>query len=113
MQPNEIELCVFVTETARQPFVEWLERLDGVTRARVHARLNRVRLGNFGDCRSLGGGLHEMRLDFGPGHRAYFSRSKGDVVLLLGGGNKRSQSRDIARARARLRSHTRKESLRG
>jgi putative addiction module killer protein len=65
----------------------------------VRARLNRIRLGNFGDCKSVGGGVVELRIDFGPGYRVYFGRDGRLVVVLLCGGDKRTQARDILRAR--------------
>ena len=61
-------------------------------------RLNRLQLGNFGDAKSAGGGVHELRLDFGPGYRIYFGQDGKIVVILLCGGDKRSQQRDIAKA---------------
>jgi putative addiction module killer protein len=64
----------------------------------VRARLNRIRLGNFGDCKSVGGGVEELRIDFGPGYRVYYGREGSVVVVLLCGGDKRSQVRDILTA---------------
>ena len=65
----------------------------------VRARLNRIRLGNFGDCKSIGGGVEELRIDFGPGYRIYYGREESLVVILLCGGDKKTQARDILRAR--------------
>ena len=64
----------------------------------VRARLNRIRLGNFGDCKSVGGGVEELRIDFGPGYRVYYGREGALVVVLLCGGSKKSQARDIVTA---------------
>src|ERR1700690_116500 len=64
----------------------------------VRARLNRIRLGNFGDCKSVGGGVEELRIDFGPGYRVYFGRDGAAVVVLVGGGSKRTQTREIRTA---------------
>lgn len=97
--PPQVE--VYQTEDGHSPFSEWLRGLrDRVAGARVRARLVRLRLGNFGDTSSFGGGLHELRIDHGPGYRVYFGRAGDRVVLLLCGGTKRTQSRDIERARA-------------
>ncbi|GAB4061601.1 type II toxin-antitoxin system RelE/ParE family toxin [Uliginosibacterium sediminicola] len=80
-------------------FNAWLSSLkDKVGRARIIHRIRSAEHGNFGDCESVGQGVSEMRVHFGPGYRVYFTR-RGDVVyLLLLGGNKSSQQRDIKRA---------------
>ena len=65
----------------------------------IRARLNRVRLGNFGDCRSIGSGVEELRIDFGPGYRIYYGRQGSLTVILLYGGDKRTQPRDILTAK--------------
>jgi putative addiction module killer protein len=81
------------------PFSEWLRSLrDSRAVGIVRARLNRIRLGNFGDCKSVGGGVEELRIDFGPGYRVYYGREGSVVVVLLCGGNKRTQARDILTA---------------
>jgi putative addiction module killer protein len=69
-----------------------------VKRARITARLRRLSLGNPGDVKSVGGGVSEMRIDHGPGYRVYFVRRGDLIVVLLCGGDKRTQDRDIARA---------------
>ncbi len=95
--PRRIE--EYVTCDGRSPFGEWLDGLsDRKARARVRVRLDRLSLGNLGDCRSLGGGLHELRIDYGPGYRLYFAEIGDRIVLLLTGGTKRSQRRDINEA---------------
>ena len=66
---------------------------------RVVGRIRRMQQGNFGDVRSLGRGLMEMRVDYGPGYRIYFVRRGELVVILLCGGDKRAQTKDIERAR--------------
>jgi putative addiction module killer protein len=82
-------------------FRHWLHRLrDERGKARIAARIRRMEQENPGDVRSLGSGLMEMRIDFGPGYRVYWVRRGHSIVLLLCGGDKRSQQRDIARARA-------------
>ena len=78
---------------------EWLAGLrDSRTRARIAARLSRLALGNFGDCKSLRDGVWELRIDWGPGYRVYYAMVNQACVLLLGGGEKRRQSADIKRA---------------
>lgn len=81
-------------------FSRWLDDLrDDRARARVLARIHRLAFGNAGDARPIGGGLSELRIDHGPGYRIYFVRRGPTLVILLAGGDKGSQSRDILRAR--------------
>jgi putative addiction module killer protein len=86
---------------ARSPeFDAWLSALaDFKAKARVLARLRSATLGNLGDCEPVGEGVSEMRVHVGPGYRLYFMRAGTTVYLLLCGGNKASQKRDIARAK--------------
>ena len=71
-------------------------------RARINIRIARMAAGNFGDCKSLGKGVFELRIDYGPGYRVYFARIGPAIVLLLCGGDKRRQSADINQAFASL-----------
>lgn len=81
------------------PFSDWLAGLKNSRAVGiVRARLNRIRLGNLGDCRSVGGGVQELRIDFGPGYRVYFGRQGSAIVVLICGGDKKSQARDILTA---------------
>lgn len=81
-------------------FQAWLDALrDRRARSRIQARIDRLALGNFGDAKSLSEGMGEMRIDHGPGYRLYFVRRGQAVVILLCGGDKRTQGADIARAR--------------
>ena len=89
----------YVDERGQIPFRDWLVGLDIATRARVQARILRFETGNLGDHKDVGGGVWEARLDFGPGYRIYFGRVGREVVLLLLGGDKKSQTKDIQRAK--------------
>ena len=89
------------TEDGRSPFAEWFDGLDSVTAARVDRYIRRLESGNFGAAKALGGGVSELRLDFGPGYRVYFGRDGKTLISLLGGGSKRRQDADIAAAIAR------------
>ncbi len=85
-------------------FSKWLAELRDVrAKARILARLDSARLGNLGDSKRIGGGLNEMRVDVGPGYRLYFIRRQTYVVVLLCGGDKSTQQRDIARAKSMMR----------
>lgn len=99
MNDAQIELLEYLTKNGRNSFRKWLEGLkDRQARARIRVRLNRIRLGNFGDCKSVGGGVSELRISYGPGYRVYFGRKGNKVVILLSGGDKRTQSKDITLA---------------
>lgn len=91
---------IYEDEKGRYPFEEWRATLDAKTRARIIARIDRVKEGNFGDRKSLSDGLYELRLFFGPGYRIYYATIGKRIVLLLAGGSKKSQFRDIQTARA-------------
>ena len=94
---------IYLARNGKQPFTEWFETLRDVrTQARIEARLRRLSLGLLGDHRPIGRGVIELRLDFGPGFRIYFTRVTDDVLLLLCGGDKSTQQSDIQRASAFL-----------
>lgn len=83
-----------------ETFKKWLSKLtDRQARARILARIDRLASGNPGDVKPAGHGISEMRIDYGPGYRVYFIRSGAHIVVLLCGGDKRTQSADIERAR--------------
>ena len=82
-----------------EAFRDWLDRLRDVrAQARIAARLRLAEAGNLGDWRSVGGEVSEMRVDFGPGYRLYFARRQTVLIIMLAGGDKSSQTRDIKRA---------------
>ena len=100
MVEPQIDVFEYLTRDGRNPFREWLMGLkDRAARARIRTRINRVRLGDFGDSKSVGGGVSELRVPYGPGYRVYFGRRGEAVVVLLCGGDKRTQSKDIASAK--------------
>jgi putative addiction module killer protein len=81
-------------------FARWLTGLrDRRARTRTQARIDRLEIGNPGDVKPAGGGISEMRIDYGPGYRVYFVERGNAVVILLAGGDKRTQHGDIATAR--------------
>ncbi len=80
-------------------FAEWIDDLRDIRgRARIQARIERLAMGNPGDAKSVGEGVCELRINYGPGYRVYFTRRGREVVLLLAGGDKSSQTRDIRTA---------------
>lgn len=88
-----------ITFEKTKQFDEWLRSLkDQKGRLRILARLTSAEQGNFGDCEPVGGGVSEMRVHYGPGYRIYYTRRGPTVYLLLVGGDKSTQKRDISRA---------------
>lgn len=89
----------YVAENGKCPFDEWFDELrDKKTQAIVATRLNRVAQGNLGFCRKLGDGILELKIDFGPGFRIYFAEDGDTIVVLLCGGDKSTQTKDIEKA---------------
>ncbi len=90
------EIVVYETSDGKLPFWEWLMNLkDRKGRSVIQARIERVRLGNFGNSRAVGEGVQELKIYFGPGYRVYFGRDGQRIVILLCGGDKSSQQDDI------------------
>lgn len=82
-----------------EPFDRWLDNLkDRQAKARIEMRLRRLSLGNMGDAKFLRDNVHELRVDYGPGYRVYFTRRGALIILLLCGGEKSTQDTDIKRA---------------
>jgi putative addiction module killer protein len=100
VQRLPVELSIHRTGDGRRPFAEWFQHLaDRSVQARVMQRLDRLQTGNPGDCKPLGAGLLELRVDVGPGYRVYFAWLEPGHCIILWGGSKRTQVADIARAR--------------
>lgn len=90
----------YITADGKKPFTKWLDRLkDKTAHAAILKRIARIQLNLFGDAKSLGGGVYEIRVDVGAGYRVYYSRSGNELVLLLCGGDKGSQDADIEKAK--------------
>jgi len=98
-----VEITHYLNSEGQSVVSLWLKGLtDRKAQIAILRRLNRAQAGNLGDCRSLGSGLFEMRIDVGQGYRVYFARVGNELVLLLGGGNKQTQDRDIRQAHSNL-----------
>lgn len=93
------EIRHYLTADGKDVFLEWLRRMrDRVAKAQIVKRVNRVERGNFGDHKFCRDGVWEMRIDVGAGYRVYYAQAGAKFVLLLAGGDKRSQDADIERA---------------
>jgi putative addiction module killer protein len=96
MESKSKELLEYITADGKCPFDEWLKSLKDIrARALIRVRLNRIILGNYGDCKSVGDGVSELRIDFGPGYRIYFGQDGAILIILLCAGSKKSQRKDI------------------
>lgn len=96
---EEFEIEYYETNTGTHPYIDWENGLTIELRAQVQKRLNRIRLGNFGDIRHIEGSLFELRIHSGAGYRIYYAKKGNKIVILLCAGSKRSQDRDIAKAK--------------
>ena len=98
VQPRDIRR--YITPDGRNPFAEWLSSLRDLNAVvKIEQRLDRVRLGNLGNSKSVGEGVCELKIDFGPGYRVYFGQFGSTIVLILCGGDKSSQEQDIRKAK--------------
>lgn len=104
------EIAHFLTPEDRDIYQEWLDNLaDRHAKVRVMTRVERLRLGNFGECRPLDSGVWELKIDWGPGYRVYYAQAGQRLVLLLIGGDKRKQATDIKTAVAYWRDWQRRQ----
>jgi putative addiction module killer protein len=94
------DLIVYEQPTGQRPFDKWFDGLrDKRAQSRIFIKLRQVQAGNFGDCKPVGEGVLELRIDVGAGYRIYCGRFGSELVVLLCGGDKSSQSQDIERAK--------------
>lgn len=103
-----IEIQEYVDVDGRKPFAKWFDRLDARAAAKVATALVRMEQGNLSNVKGVGSGVLECRIDSGPGYRVYFGRDGDTLIVLLGGGTKRRQQRDIETARMLWRGYKRR-----
>ena len=100
MGDMDITVNEYINENGDSPYAQWLDSLkDAKGKAAIISRVDRMELGNFGDSEPVGDGISELRIHFGPGYRVYYARDGKSVYLLLCGGNKSSQKKDIKLAK--------------
>ena len=93
-------VIVYIDENGNEPYTDWLRSLrDQKTQERIKVRIRRLESGLYGDCEPVGEGVSELRMFFGPGYRVYFGEDAENIVVLLSGGDKSSQKRDIKTAK--------------
>jgi putative addiction module killer protein len=98
MTVAEYEIREFIKE-GLSPFGEWFKRLDSIAASKITTALYRLQYGNFSNVQSVGGGVSEYKIDFGPGYRIYFGQDGNILIILLIGGIKKTQSKDITKAK--------------
>ena len=98
MKVKERRIAMLRLSNGKVPFEEWHQQFDQLTQRTIDARLTRIAAGNFGDHKRVGRGVFELRIPKGPGLRVYYGLKGTEIVVLIGGGNKRSQKYDIRQA---------------
>ena len=96
-----LSVLEYLDRAGTSPFAGWFQTLDAAAAAKVTTAVRRLELGNFSNVKGVGAGVFEYRIDFGPGYRVYFGKDGDAIVILLGGGMKKRQDRDIATAQER------------
>ncbi len=96
-----VEVREYLDRGGRSPFAAWSDRLNRKAAAKMATALARIQQGNFSNAKSVGAGVYEYRIDFGPGYRIYFGKDRDRLVILVGGGTKKRQEEDIKTALAR------------
>jgi putative addiction module killer protein len=104
-----LSILEYLDATGRSPFRDWFDELEATAAARIAVALARLEQGNLSNAKSVGEGVLEYRIDFGPGYRLYFGRDGRVLVILLGGGTKHRQQRDIDDARRRWADYRRRK----
>jgi putative addiction module killer protein len=106
---DKIAIEEYRDEAGKSPYGRWLAKLNSFAAAKVNNSLERLAMGNVSNCKSVGGGVLELKIHFGPGYRVYFGRDGARLVLLLGGGTKARQSADIEQAQDRWKQYQRRK----
>jgi putative addiction module killer protein len=96
-----MDLLEYLDEKGRSPFENWFNRINAQAAAKVTTVLVRLESGNISNAKSVGSGVYELKIDFGPGYRVYFGYDGPKVVILLAGGTKKRQNKDIETAKKR------------
>lgn len=108
-----VNIREYLDHGGRSPFRRWFDGLNSEAARKVTTALYRIGLGNLSNLKSIGGGVHECRINFGPGYRVYFGKDGEEVVILLGGGTKQQQQGDIRVALERWEDYKRRKKQKG
>ena len=104
-----IDVREYLDAYGRSPYAAWFDNLNAEAAAKIATAVTRISLGNFSNVEGVGSGVFEYKLDFGPGYRIYFGKDGQELVILLGGGAKKRQQRDITAALANWRDYKRRK----
>ena len=104
-----LEVREYVDADGESPYARWFDGLDAQAAAKIATAVTRMRLGNLSNAKSVGSGVWENRIDFGPGYRIYFGRDGQQLIILVGGGTKKRQRNDIENAISRWRDYKRRK----
>lgn len=104
-----MRILEYLDPAGRSPFVGWFDGLDAQAAAKITVALARIEQGNLSNVKAVGAGVHEFRIDFGPGYRVYLGRDGESLVILLAGGTKKRQQKDIATAQERWADYKRRK----
>lgn len=103
----------YIDQDGRSPYAKWFNRLNAPAAAKVATALVRMEQGNFSKTKGVGTGVSECLIDFGPGYRIYFGRDGNTLVILLGGGTKKRQQKDIEKAKILWKEYKRRKRVEG
>jgi putative addiction module killer protein len=106
MDITERHIVMLQLSNGKVPFESWYNNLDSILQRAIDARITRLAVGNFGDHKSVGGGVFELRIPKGPGLRIYYGLKGNELIVLVGGGDKGTQKRDIEKAKKLWRNWT-------
>ena len=95
----KIKIESYITEEGIEPFTKWFNKLNAIAAAKVSTALYRMESGNYSNVESVSEGVFEYKIDFGPGYRIYFGQDGDELVILVGGGSKKQQDKDIKMAK--------------
>ena len=91
-----IKIEYYAKPNGKEPYTEWFDNLRDIkVKAKISVRIDRLRMGNFGNCEPVGGGISELKIDYGPGYRVYFGQIGNVIIIILCGGDKSTQKNDI------------------
>jgi putative addiction module killer protein len=107
---HSVEILEYLERNGRSPYAEWFESLSAPAAAKVAVAITRLAQGNFSNVKGVGGGVYEYRVSFGPGLRIYLGKDGGRLVILLAGGTKKRQQKDIEDAKARWQDYKKRKS---